>query len=1476
MYSNPQVHEEFGSKKILLVDQSTWLPWINVIKAKALRGSKENVWQYIDPSKSVEPELPQIPDEPEPKDVSPGAQTIMSLNQEQFARLQYLERRHALKVSNISQILNSIREIDSYIMGSIQLDNELWTRDVTSTWALLRALQKRLAPTNHSKKAEVIRSYNALKVYDKSQPVDRFLYNWERVYGLALALNIPDVMEERPLYDFALSIQEIDKSYATNLELRIDENIRNRSLDKTVNIIQLDDVIEEFRNFYNRHQAIARINTPFSFAASQNEVNSSQRPCLCGDNHLFKDCLYLNRRLRPSGWVGKEHIYHKINLAIEDPRRIKIKTLIKKTTDYDGLTKGFGNKEVSISNGMASTNCIASEYETEELKNFISHCPSNFASLAAADTENNLKNSWILDGGSDVHVCNNITKWGFVIVRNANKGEIIRAGNAPIPIEAYGTVKLKVDTPYGKKHITLRNVILARGFLANVVSMQLLNQQGFHWSSRTPTKLECEDRSVACILYQNGGHVLFNNPNTEQCNKTALMARLNHNPTFRTITETNLHRVLAHASPEVISHIHGPDHGINIDKLERAPEITKCMPCSLAKSKRIVSRQGSPEVPRSGSPFHTLFWDAITMEEAFNGDRYVSHFYCPDSKFNFTFTCRAKTEFKYTLRTTLQLIKKQWDYEVQILRLDGETSLIQECKKITNEHGIICNTSAARTPEQNGAAERSGGVIIIKARAMGLDASLPTNLWPETVRCAGYIANRTPINQLGWKSPFEVVHGVKPSYAHLHIFGCRAYALDKNISSSKKLNSRAHLGHLVGYDSTNIFRIWIPSKNKVLRTRDATFDDEKFYDPKELDLGAIVRDSHEDIIQTIGIHEWEDVDDISENEIFTEIPSNPLEPIKVERKGEVPVQEKNNMKVPSKIINGDIDVKNIVPGKRARNKAVYATFHNSFAAAQNSVKICTLHRSELPPAPKNHKEVLRHQFSIGFINAEEKEFNTLIKKELFHTINKQEIEQMKTEGKLDLNLKTLPLMWVYNYKFDADGYLQTFKARLVARGDLQHTTEETYAATLAAQVFRAAMAVSAAFDYKIRQYDIVAAYTNANLMQPIVAHMPDGFHKEGQFLLVMKALYGLPESALLWQNHLQATLINIGLYPVPGVSCLFKNDRLTVLFYVDDIIAIYHEKDNAIADSFEKMLMKEYQTKPLGQIDHFLGIRVVRDEVERKIWLVQDSYIDTIAHEFNIKIESNHTPSTPLPASPLTSNNSKATIKEIVAYQRRVGKLNYAAVITRPDIAFGVSKLSEFLQNPSSQHIEAAEHMMKYLVATKSRGIEYDGKSINEAGRTFIASSDAAFADNVQTRCSSSGFCFQVFKGMIHWKAVKQKTVTTSSTEAELLALTITAKEYIWWMRLFDNLNYKFNSPVILCDNQQTLRLLQKETPRLATKLKHVDIHQCWLRQEVQNGRIKVEWVATDKMIADGLTKSLPPQKHQIFVKLMNLVEVRV
>ena len=754
--------------------------------------------------------MPELPLEPQPKDVKPTARTILDLDGGEFIKFQYLENRHAMSVKSRNEIMKSIQDIDSYIMGSINFDNELWTLNVDSTWALLRALQKRLAPTDHSVKVDVINSYNALKKYNKNQSVDRFLYEWERVYGLATTINLPDVFEERPLYDFALALEEIDQSYAINLELRIDENVRLRSIDNSIKPIELENAIEEFRNYYNRHQASRQISIPTSFATTHNGVKPIYKACVCGSNHMFKECYYLNPDLRPSGWIGKEATYHEINRALADPRRIKIKTLIEKTLRYDGGLKGTGATVNYQSLRQPSSNAIDHEQDTEELQNSFRNDHMNFATLTATDSAHTLKDSWILDGGSDIHICNDATKWGFQTVKQA-RNNVIRAGNSTIPIEAYGNVKVKVDTPSGKRHITLYNVGLAQGFLTNIVSMQLLNQCGFHWNSRIPTRLECEDGSLACTLYQDGGHILFNNLNIQY---TALITQSAYDPRLRTLTEATLHQIMSHASPEVISNINGPDHGINIDKSDPAPKTSKCVPCSLAKSKNIISRKSGSEIPRSGQPFHTLCWDAMVLEEAYNGDRYVSHFYCPDSHFNFIFPCRSKTNFKQSLQTVIQLIKTQWQRNIHVFRLDGETSLIQECKTLVREHGILCQISAAYTPEQNGSAERSGGVIMTKARAMGLEASLPTNLWPETVVTAGYIANRTPIRQLRWKTPFEVVHGVKPSYAHLHVFGCRAYAFDKHVPKSKKLNSRAHLGHLVGYDSTNIFKVWIPSKQK--------------------------------------------------------------------------------------------------------------------------------------------------------------------------------------------------------------------------------------------------------------------------------------------------------------------------------------------------------------------------------------------------------------------------------------------------------------------------------------------------------------------------------------------------------------------------------------------------------------------------------------------------------------------------------------
>jgi hypothetical protein len=134
---------------------------------------------------------------------------------------------------------------------------------------------------------------------------------------------------------------------------------------------------------------------------------------------------------------------------------------------------------------------------------------------------------------------------------------------------------------------------------------------------------------------------------------------------------------------------------------------------------------------------------------------------------------------------------------------------------------------------------------------------------------------------------------------------------------------------------------------------------------------------------------------------------------------------------------------------------------------------------------------------------------------------------------------TVPLMWVFTYKFDEDGYLLKYKARLVVRGDLQEQYGDTYAATLAARLFRALMALTCAFSLKAMQYDVPNAFLNALLDRTLYVRTLDGFQdKYGKTLRLLRALYGLKEAPRLWAIHFQESLRKLGLHPILGFPCL--------------------------------------------------------------------------------------------------------------------------------------------------------------------------------------------------------------------------------------------------------------------------------------------------------------------------------------------------
>ena len=381
------------------------------------------------------------------------------------------------------------------------------------------------------------------------------------------------------------------------------------------------------------------------------------------------------------------------------------------------------------------------------------------------------------------------------------------------------------------------------------------------------------------------------------------------------------------------------------------------------------------------------------------------------------------------------------------------------------------------------------------------------------------------------------------------------------------------------------------------------------------------------------------------------------------------VLEEGEERDTSKMILRDLLPGNIIEGKRStrRGTALLAYqyldqesgYHAAFMTGTNH-NPRRFHRSELPSPPKNAHQLEAHPHKEGFIQAAQKEYDSLLAKGTF-----EEVAIKDTNSAY-----IIPNMWVYTYKFDTDGFLERYKARLVIRGDLTRSIyEDTYAATLASRVFRCLIAISAFFGLELYQLDAVNAFCNALLDELLYTVDPGGRIKKGNCLWVIRALYGIPRSPLLWFKHLTATMERLGFRPVPECACLYTNERIIVFFYVDDIVIMVHPQYHSDFLDFKTKLMAEYEMRDMGELKWFLGIRVTRDRLRRRIWLSQDSYIRKICAQYGISLDGRKSPKTPLPSNSLTEYKDTATPHEIHKYQQRVGLITYASTITRLDNA---------------------------------------------------------------------------------------------------------------------------------------------------------------------------------------------------------------
>lgn len=210
----------------------------------------------------------------------------------------------------------------------------------------------------------------------------------------------------------------------------------------------------------------------------------------------------------------------------------------------------------------------------------------------------------------------------------------------------------------------------------------------------------------------------------------------------------------------------------------------------------------------------------------------------------------------------------------------------------------------------------------------------------------------------------------------------------------------------------------------------------------------------------------------------------------------------------------------------------------------------------------------------------------------------------------------------------------------------------------------------------------------------------------------------------------------------------------------------------------------------------------------------------------------------------------------------------YLAVLTRPDIAYCVSYLSQFNSCYSHIHWNYCKRVLRYLLHTKSYCLKYTNNN-NSNLQGFV---DSDWASDALDRKSYTGFCFMLSGSAISWQSRKQKTVSLSSTEAEYTALSEASREAIYLRNLMHEITDVFNVIDLYCDNQSALKLASSSQSH--NRSKHIDVRCHFIRDVVKNKFVKVKYIPTEEMPADILTKGLCHLKHYKFMNLLGIVSV--
>ena len=209
----------------------------------------------------------------------------------------------------------------------------------------------------------------------------------------------------------------------------------------------------------------------------------------------------------------------------------------------------------------------------------------------------------------------------------------------------------------------------------------------------------------------------------------------------------------------------------------------------------------------------------------------------------------------------------------------------------------------------------------------------------------------------------------------------------------------------------------------------------------------------------------------------------------------------------------------------------------------------------------------------------------------------------------------------------------------------------------------------------------------------------------------------------------------------------------------------------------------------------------------------------------------------------------------------------YAMLGTRPDIAFAITKLSQYSSNPGVDHWTAINRLLWYLSSTRDLKLVYNRNSKCDNESRY---SDSDWAGDPRDHHSISGYIFIMAGAAMSWSSKKQPSVALSSTKGEYMAMMHASKEAIWIQSFLHDIHFPLSNPtMLLVDNQGAIALASN--PTFHAWMKHTSVHHHFIHEQVEDWDILLKYVPTNNQVADVLTKALPYDKHLVFTVNMGL-----